>query len=46
MAALMMSTDKEIRTNSKLVRDDLESQKSNREITLKFEEWFEKVKRR
>ena len=45
MAALMRSTDEDRKTNSKLARDDIESQrkrKQKRETVLNFEELFEK----
>ena len=45
MTALMRSTDEEIETNCKLVRDVIKSQrKQKRETVLKFEELFEKWK--
>ena len=48
MAALMRSTDEEIKINNKLVRYVIESQrvKQKRETVLKFEELFEKWKGR
>ena len=46
MAALMRSTNEEIEENCKLVRDAITSQKDKRETILKFEELFEKWKRR
>ena len=47
MAALMRSTDEEIETNCKLVREVTEIQREQkRETVLKFEELFEKWKGR
>ena len=45
MAALMRSTDEEIESNCRLVRDVIASQKAKRETILRFEELFKKWKR-
>ena len=47
MTALMRSIDEKVEINSKLIRDVIESQREQkRETVLKFEELFEKVKRK